>query len=126
MIIRIDHIVMTVRNLEKTVKFYTEALGMQLEIFGPEGRKALKFGQQKINLHEYGKEFEPKASLPMPGSIDICLISDMNVDDFIIHLKKLGIAIEEGPVDRTGAIGKIRSIYFRDPDGNLIEVSNYY
>ena len=95
------------------------------EITFKETRKALRFGQQKINLHQSGKEFEPKAKHPMPGSADICLITDTNLESVVKHLADCGVEIEEGPVMRTGALGPIRSVYFRDPDLNLIEVSNY-
>jgi len=121
---RIDHIVFTVSNIEKTIAFYTQILGMKEETFG-NNRKALVFGNQKFNLHQKGKEFEPKAKLPTPGAIDICLISETPIDNLINDLMKHGIRLEDGPVERTGATGKIKSIYFRDPDQNLIEVSNY-
>ncbi|NOY95714.1 MAG: cupin domain-containing protein [Chlorobi bacterium] len=120
----IDHIVLTVKDIQRTCNFYAETLGMNVIEFG-KGRKALKFEKQKINLHEYGKEFEPKATNAAPGTIDICLITETPIPILINHIKKLGIGIIEGPVERTGAEGKIESIYFRDPDGNLIEVSNY-
>jgi len=96
---------------------------MGVETFG-EGRKALTFGNQKINLHRAGHEFEPKADRPTPGSADLCFISDTPIDDVIVHLQAEGVAIEEGPVRRTGATGPILSVYFRDPDHNLTEVSN--
>ena len=120
---RVDHIVFTVASIEKTVEFYSK-IGMGVEIFGA-GRKALKFGAQKINLHEKGKEFEPKAHLPTPGAIDICFISRIPVASVKKTLEAKGIKIIEGPVARTGATGPIQSIYFRDPDNNLIEISNY-
>ena len=121
---RIDHFFLTVRNIDTAVKFYTEVLGMRLTEFGS-GRKALSFGSQKINLHEAGKEFEPKALRPTPGSADVCLISNDNIDEVILELKEHSTPIIEGPVTRTGALGKITSVYVRDPDGNLIEISNY-
>lgn len=121
---RIDHVVLTVASIERTVAFYRDALGMAVEIFGA-GRTALRFGSQKINLHEAGREFEPKAARPTPGSADLCFVAATPLDDAIAHLGDLGIRIEEGPVDRTGATGPIRSIYIRDPDGNLIEIANY-
>ncbi|WP_372633110.1 VOC family protein [Cohnella sp.] len=124
MIERIDHIVLTVRDLEKTVRFYTGALGMELITFGA-NRKALSFGQQKINLHEYGNEFEPKAQSPLPGSEDLCFITKEPIEELRTQFIEKGIDIVEGPVKRTGALGPITSIYFRDPDGNLIELSNY-
>lgn len=121
---RIDHIVLTVRDPARTVKFYSEVLGMKVIEFG-NGRKALSFGAQKINLHEYGKEFEPKARSPNPGSADICLISATDLKDVVNELKSHSVNIIEGPVTRTGATGSINSVYLRDPDGNLIELSNY-
>ena len=124
MIERIDHIVFTVKNVDATCKFYQHALKMEIATFG-EGRKALSFGLQKINLHQFGNEFEPKAAAPAPGTQDICLITQQPLDQFIEHLKNTGITIEDGPIKRTGAAGPIMSIYFRDPDNNLIEVSNY-
>jgi len=120
----IDHIVLTVKSIQRTCKFYSEALGMNVLEFG-KGRKALTFGKQKINLHEYGKEFEPKAVHACTGATDICLISETPIAIFISHLEKIGIDIIDGPTERTGATGTINSIYFRDPDGNLVEVSNY-
>ena len=121
---RIDHLVLTVKDVDKTVDFYTKILSMKTITFG-NGRKALQFGNQKLNLHEYGKEFLPKAEVPMPGCIDICFVTETSLNDVINHLKDNRVVIEEGPVERTGAIGKIMSVYFRDCDGNLIEVSNY-
>ncbi|WP_353856623.1 VOC family protein [Bacillus sp. Bos-x628] len=124
MIRRLDHIVLTVQHLEETIRFYTNVLGMKEETFG-DGRKALRFGLQKINLHEAGHEFEPKASHPLPGSADLCFITDLDMDDLLLHLRKQVVPIEEGPVERTGALGPIESIYIRDPDMNLIEISRY-
>ncbi|HJW50453.1 MAG TPA: VOC family protein [Burkholderiaceae bacterium] len=121
---RLDHLVLTVRDVDATCSFYVRVLGMQVVTFG-EARKALAFGRQKINLHQAGREFEPKAALPTPGSADLCLITDVPLDEAIAHLTTCGVAVVEGPVMRTGATGPIRSVYFRDPDGNLIEVSNY-
>jgi len=121
---RIDHIVLTVQNIDKTIQFYTDILGMNLIVFG-DNRKALTFGNQKINLHEKGKEFEPKASAPTCGSADICFIVSTEIDIIKKELEAKNIKIVEGIVLRTGAIGKIRSIYLRDPDKNLIEISNY-
>ena len=121
---RLDHLVLTVRDVDATCSFYVRVLGMQIVTFG-EARKALAFGRQKINLHQAGREFEPKAALPTPGSADLCLITDVPLDEVIAHLAACDVAVVEGPVMRTGATGPIRSVYFRDPDGNLIEVSNY-
>ncbi|XP_003939592.1 glyoxalase domain-containing protein 5 [Saimiri boliviensis] len=124
LICRLDHIVMTVKSIEDTTMFYSKILGTKIITF-KEDRKALCFGDQKFNLHEVGKEFEPKAAHPVPGSLDICLITEVPLGEMIQHLKNCDVPIEEGPVPRTGAKGPIMSIYFRDPDGNLIEVSNY-
>ncbi|MCL9661704.1 VOC family protein [Paenibacillus hunanensis] len=124
MIRHLDHLVLTVKNLEATLQFYENVLGMRVETFG-EGRKSLHYGQQKINLHEVGHEFEPKANVPQPGSADLCFIIDCSLDKMMIHLHQLGIQLEEGPVERTGARGKIYSVYVRDPDANLIELSEY-
>lgn len=123
-ITHIDHLVLTVKNIDDSCNFYSLILGMDIVTFG-EGRKALSFGQQKINLHEVGKEFEPKADKATSGSADLCLITDFPLSDVTNHFNKLGVRIEKGPIERTGAIGPITSIYIRDPDGNLIEVSNY-
>ena len=120
---RIDHIVLTVADLNKTIDFYTNILGLNIVAFSA-GRLALTFGNQTINLHENGKEFEPKASLPTCGSIDLCLITSTQIENVLTELKNKGVEIIEGIVERTGAIGKIRSIYIRDPDKNLIELSN--
>ena len=124
MIERLDHLVLTVVDIARTVDFYQRVLGMRHETFG-QGRSALVFGQQKFNLHQAGREFEPKAARPTPGSIDLCLISRWSIDQVLQHLAAQGVAVEEGPVARTGALGPIESVYFRDPDGNLIEVSRY-
>lgn len=121
---RLDHLVLTVADIERTCAFYRDVLGMGVEIFGA-GRTALKFGNQKINLHQAGREFEPKAARPTPGSADLCLIAATQLDSVVAHLTAQGVAIEEGPIARTGAMGPILSVYFRDPDRNLIEVSNY-
>lgn len=122
---RIDHFVLTVASVEATCDFYERTLGMKVETFG-EGRKALAFANQKINLHQAGAELEPKSDKPTPGSGDFCLITDTPLKDVIQHLERCGVRIEEGPVDRTGATGPIVSIYLRDPDKNLVEISNYY
>jgi len=120
----LDHLVLTVADLERTIRFYTKILGMEEITFG-NNRKALTFGDQKINLHQYGNEFEPKAEKPCPGSADLCFISEASIQEWQTFLMANGIPIEEGPVKRTGARGVIHSIYIRDPDGNLIEISNY-
>ncbi|WP_316802633.1 VOC family protein [Pedobacter nototheniae] len=120
----IDHLVLTVANIDSTCKFYNNALGMEIIEFG-DARKALKFGNQKINLHQYGNEFEPKAFKPMPGSADLCFITDLPIKAVMEELKTKCVEIEEGPMERTGANGKIISVYLRDPDLNLIEISNY-
>ncbi|MBB2795319.1 VOC family protein [Rhizobium phaseoli] len=120
---RLDHLVLTVADIAATCDFYSRILGMSVETFA-EGRKALKFGRQKINLHRAGHEFEPKAKHAAPGSGDLCFIAETPIADVIAHLQASGVAIEEGPVERTGATGRLRSVYFRDPDGNLIEVSD--
>lgn len=121
---RIDHLVLTVRDIETSLSFYQSVMGMEKVVFG-QGRVALSFGNQKINLHQLGSEFEPKASNVSSGSADLCFIITSSIDSAIQHLNKCNITIIEGPVGRTGALGKIESVYFRDPDGNLIEVSNY-
>lgn len=121
---RFDHIVLTVADVAATCAFYERMLGMQVVTFAG-GRKALSFGNQKINLHQAGREFEPKAAAPTPGSADLCLVSKAPLDQVIAHLHSCGVAILEGPVQRTGAMGPITSVYFRDPDNNLIEVCNY-
>ncbi|RFU43458.1 VOC family protein [Actinomadura logoneensis] len=121
---RLDHLVLTVADIQVTVDFYTRVLGMEAVTFGA-GRTALAFGNSKINLHEAGREFEPKAHRPTPGSADLCLISGDSLEQVIADFAAHGVTIEEGPVERTGATGPIRSVYVRDPDRNLIEVSVY-
>ncbi|XP_060072324.1 glyoxalase domain-containing protein 5-like [Ylistrum balloti] len=121
---RLDHFVITVKDVDATCEFYSRVLGMEVSTFKG-GRKALNFGQQKINIHEHKKEFEPKANLPTPGSADVCFITQETLDNVIQHLKDCKVTMLEGPVERTGAVGPIMSVYFRDPDNNLIEVSNY-
>jgi catechol 2,3-dioxygenase-like lactoylglutathione lyase family enzyme len=121
---RIDHFVLTVRDLEATCAFYSRALGMEVVTFAG-GRKGLAFGRQKINLHVAGREFEPKAALATPGSADFCLVTEVPLEEAMAHLRACGIELIEGPVPKTGATGALRSVYFRDPDGNLVEVSNY-
>ena len=119
----LDHLVLTVADVDATLDFYTRVLGMQLVTFG-DCRKARAFGNQKINLHQAGREFEPKAERPTPGSADLCFIVATPLDEVIAHLEAHRVAIVEGPVKRTGATGPIRSVYLRDPDLNLIELSN--
>ncbi|SAK52280.1 glyoxalase/bleomycin resistance protein/dioxygenase [Caballeronia glebae] len=118
----IDHVVMTCVDLPATIRFYGEVMQLQIESFG-EGRTALRFGNQKINLHQRGAEFEPKAHLPVPGALDLCFIAAVPLQDVISHLQQCNWPILEGPVERTGATQKIRSVYVRDPDLNLIEIS---
>jgi catechol 2,3-dioxygenase-like lactoylglutathione lyase family enzyme len=122
MIDHLDHIVLTTAHTEQCIEFYTRVLGMKFERFGA-GRMALKFGAQKINLHEKGKEFEPKATTPAPGALDICFIAAVPLDEVIARLAAARVPIIEGPVMKTGAQWPIRSVYVRDPDGNLIEIS---
>ncbi|MBT4934706.1 MAG: VOC family protein [Rhodospirillaceae bacterium] len=126
-ILSLDHLVLTVADLDVTSDFYCRVLGMEDVRFSSGGieRRALKFGEQKINLHLAGSEFEPKAADPKPGSADLCLIVDEPIKQVMAHLQDMGVTPEEGPVQRTGATGPILSVYFRDPDGNLIEVSRY-
>lgn len=119
----LDHLVLTVSNIESTCHFYQTVLGFEVITF-KDDRKALKFGNQKINLHQQGNEFEPKALQPTPGSADLCFISDTPISEVVAHLKQLNIQIEEGPIERTGAMHPILSVYIRDPDQNLIEISN--
>ena len=120
---KIDHLVLTVKDLKKTTSFYVSVMGMKKDVLA-NGRVTLKYGSQKINLHELGKEFEPKAKKPTPGSADLCFITQTPLNEAMAHVKRCGIEIIEGPVERTGANGPIRSFYFRDPDLNLIEVAN--
>jgi catechol 2,3-dioxygenase-like lactoylglutathione lyase family enzyme len=120
---RIDHFVLTVASVEATCAFYEKALGLETVTFN-EGRRALSFGEQKINLHQHGAEFVPHARAIAPGSGDFCLTTMVPLDEIIAHLKAAGVEIEQGPVPKTGARSKLRSVYFRDPDGNLVEVSN--
>jgi catechol 2,3-dioxygenase-like lactoylglutathione lyase family enzyme len=125
MIDHVDHIVLTTRDLQGCIRFYTEALGMKLEEFRTpaETRLALKFGSQKINLHEWGREFTPRAHVAVPGSLDLCFIASVPLEQVIAKLKSAGVPILEGPVMKTGAVSKIRSVYVRDPDLNLVEIS---
>ena len=121
---RLDHMVLTVADIDATCAFYGRVLGMEKVVFAG-GRTALAFGQHKINLHPAGNEYTPHAAHPVPGSGDLCLITETPLAHVIAHLEACGVAVEEGPVPKTGATGPITSVYFRDPDGNLIEVANY-
>ena len=122
MIDHLDHLVLTTAHEDACIRFYTDVLGMALESFGA-GRKAFRFGNQKINLHVKGHEFEPKAQLPTPGSLDLCFIASVPLEAVVARLKAHGVPVLEGPVMRTGATSRIRSVYVRDPDQNLIEIS---
>lgn len=119
----LDHLVLTVADVDATCAFYRRVLGVEVVTFAG-GRKALSFGRQKINLHRHGHEFEPRADRPTPGSGDLCLLTTIPLDEVVAHLDAERVAIIDGPVRRTGATGPILSVYFRDPDGNLIEVAN--
>lgn len=120
----VDHFVLTVRDVKATCDFYSRVLGVEVE--APEGEPtALKFGRQKINVHQAGNEFEPKSKEPTPGSGDFCLITEVPLERVVEHLTSCGVELVEGPIARIGALGRIESVYFRDPDGNLVEVSNY-
>lgn len=125
MIDHIDHIVLTTRDKDACIRFYTEVLGMKLERFRTptEERLALKFGSQKINLHEWGREFTPRAHVAVPGSLDLCFICSLPLEKVVERLRHNNIAILEGPVAKTGAVSKLRSVYVRDPDLNLVEIS---
>ena len=118
---RLDHLVLTVKDIDATCEFYATVLGLEMVTFG-DNRKALAFGSQRINLHQAGKEFEPKAHRPTPGSADLCFIANSSLQDVITHLHHCGVTIILGPVQRTGATGQLESVYFRDPDLNLIEI----
>ncbi|ALB28837.1 VOC family protein [Companilactobacillus heilongjiangensis] len=120
----LDHLVLTVADIEATCQFYSTILGMQVISFD-QGRKALHFGNKKINLHQKGHEYEPKAKYPTPGSADLCLIAETPLDSVIEELKQNNISIEQGPIAKHGALGDIESVYLHDPDQNLIEISNY-
>lgn len=120
----LDHLVLTVKDINISADFYQTVLGMELITFA-NGRFGLRFGNQKINLHQYGAEFEPKAQTVHMGSADLCFITDTDLAQAQQHIEQCGVTIIDGPVERTGAMGKIISIYFRDPDGNLIEIANY-
>ena len=125
MIDHVDHIVLTTRDLQGCVRFYTEVLGMRLEEFRTptETRLALRFGSQKINLHEWGREFAPRAHVAVPGSLDLCFIAAVPLEEVVAKLKAANVPILEGPVTKTGAVSKLRSVYVRDPDLNLVEIS---
>ena len=125
MIDRLDHFVLTTAQPDATIRFYTEVLGMKLETFREGKRLALKFGKQKINIHVKGQEYEPKAHAPGVGTLDFCFIASVPLEQVIGCLNKHQVAIIEGPCIKTGAMGEIRSVYFRDPDLNLVEVSEY-
>jgi len=127
MIDHIDHIVLTTRDKQACIRFYTEVLGMKLVAFRTptEERLALSFGAQKINLHEWGREFEPRAHVAVPGSLDLCFIASLPLDMVMRRLEAAKVKIIEGPVKKTGAVGPIRSVYVRDPDLNLVEISIY-
>ena len=120
----IDHVVLTVRDLDRTCEFYQSVLGFEVVTFGA-GRRGLRFGRQKLNLHVHGKEFEPKAQHPTPGSVDLCFITSTPLDDVRRELGEKKIPIEVGPIERVGAVGTLLSVYVRDPDQNLIEIANY-
>ena len=122
MIKSLDHLVLTTRDMEKCIDFYTRVLGMKLERFG-QGRLALRFGEQKINLHDQSTVTDNYAAHPTPGSLDVCFLADRPLDEVISHLRESGIQIELGPVKRTGARFALRSVYVRDPDQNLVEIS---
>jgi catechol 2,3-dioxygenase-like lactoylglutathione lyase family enzyme len=121
---RLDHLVLTVADIPATIGFYTRVLGMEHVTFG-DGRHALAFGDSKINLHRIGREFEPKARRPTRGSADLCFVVRTPLSQVLAELISKGVPVEEGPVKRTGALGPIESVYLRDPDGNLIEISSY-
>jgi len=125
MIDHIDHVVLTTRDLSSCLRFYTEVLGMKLEKFQTptETRMALKFGDQKINVHEWGREFTPRAHVAAPGTLDLCFIASVPLEKVIEKLQQSDVGIIEGPVMKTGATSKIRSVYVRDPDLNLVEIS---
>lgn len=122
-LVSLDHLVLTVRDVERTVRFYVGVLGMTVQTFRG-NRVALAFGQQKINLHEAGKEFEPKAEVPTPGSADLCFLTETPILEVVRSLQAQGIPLVDGPVIKTGARGPILSVYIRDPDQNLIEIAN--
>ena len=119
--VAIDHLVLTVSDVDETCRFYSRVLGMEPITFSS-GRRALRFGSQKLNLHAAGAEIEPHAAMPVPGSADLCLLTRAPSADVVAHLEACGVEVEQGPVEREGAAGLLSSVYFRDPDGNLVEV----
>ena len=121
---RIDHVVLTVNDVQQTCQFYERTLGFEIVTF-KEGRIALHFGKQKLNLHQRGNEFEPKANAPTPGAVDLCFITETSIEDVRRELEGKGVPVELGPVTQVGALGKMFSVYLRDPDRNLIEIANY-
>jgi catechol 2,3-dioxygenase-like lactoylglutathione lyase family enzyme len=121
---RLDHLVLTVRDIERTCAFYERVLGMSRQSFA-KGRVALHFGDQKINLHPYPSPIDPKAAVPEPGSADLCFLTEAPIDEVVDHLRAQGIEIDVGPRTTAGALGPMTSVYVRDPDGNLIEIANY-
>ena len=120
----LDHLVLTVADVDETIRFYQRTLGLEAVTFG-DGRRALAFGPSKINLHQAGREFTPHAARPTPGSADLCLVTTTPLDQVVGQLARAGVDVEEGPVPRTGARGPMTSVYIRDPDDNLIEIANY-
>lgn len=121
---RLDHLVLTVADIDVSIDFYTRILGMRAVTFG-DGRHGLRFGRSKINLHLAGHEFEPRAARPTPGSADLCLVSPDAPDQVVAELREAGVAVVEGPVAKTGALGEMVSVYIRDPDDNLVEIAHY-
>ena len=121
----IDHFVLTVEDVETTCAFYSEVLDVEVVTFGG-GRRALQFGDEKVNLHPAGEEFEPKAARPTPGAGDFCVTTDTGIETVVGDLREAGIGIVEGPVERTGAVGPMTSVYVRDPDDNLVEIASYH
>lgn len=122
---RLDHLVITTTDIDRTADFYARVCGMEIHHFGPDNRVALRFGEQKINLHRVGHEFHPCAERPGAGTQDLCFVVDVPPEEVRAHLLACGVEIEQGPVARTGALGPIMSHYFRDPDGNLVELASY-
>jgi catechol 2,3-dioxygenase-like lactoylglutathione lyase family enzyme len=123
LVCRLDHLVLTVSDLDRSRAFYQDVLGMEPVVVA--GRHALRFGDQKINLHEAGREFEPKAAKPLPGSADLCFVTELRAEEIVQHLVARGVEIVDGPVARNGALGPVTSVYLRDPDGNLLELAHY-